>query len=1059
MYRLLRRGSFFIYFIIEKVWRKKIIDIYLIKEFINPYFVGVAIITIIGLSGILFEISDWLIVKEVDPGAVFRILFYRLPEIIVKTFPAAVLFATISAMSRLNRENEFTALRLGGISLYRLMVPLIIMGILVSILTFFVNEYVVHWANHQAENIIRQYVLKQEIPDVQDNVFFRGPEGRLFFVNRYDEKEQRLENIVVYEMSEKKEFPVIITAQYGEVYGNRWRLKNGIIHRYQENGEIYQAFLFDSMEYEVASEIEGFYGNQKTPKEMSRKELKKNIELFQRSGYIVPHLLIEYHLRLSLPVTALIFILIGTPLSLYSKDSKAMGYIITIVIVLAYYVLSSVFYSYARKSVIDPLLAAWFPNIIFGIIGVVLLIWREAWQDRISRFSRVLPVFFFLLFILLSAGPVQADNLKVSSAARLSYNQELGKYELTGDIRGQYGRFYILADKVTIKMEDGSERPVSRVEEIYFESSKFSGCDLEEPHYYYEAREVIIYPDDHLIAKHVVFRELNGKLPLFYWPYLYISLKDEEQHWSTQVGYSYNRGWFLKATYHYWYQDRLPGELYLDYYTISGYAGGFKQHFFYEDDLKGYLYLYGQENRTDIPGLFNWRGEISIDNDKNQWKTDTRIQYINYDNYSDLNGKIYLKNDTDTWSVNLSSDFRSKDYYESDLNDDKKLEFNLTYNKKYENNWRHYLNLYREYKYNIEDGLNQRWGGMTYLARDLGKLDYRITLRRDAPKFPDKDEEDEGVTYYSWPELELNYDFTGPFRSSFVLGRYYEDVSKIEGLKGQAELSYNKSWNLSSKARLDTRQSIAGRIYRVDEIKNNRYFYTENTINGYPYQLSYANTSTLTMNILSGLTWTNRYYFTDFIGQSPFNFDKAYLQENISSTLSYRKGGLSTELSTTYDIYNQEYSPLRLRSSWRNQKWNINLGTHYDIEKGIFADLVLTSKYKDDLWQVNNGLRYDLNNHVLKRIDNQIIYKLDDEWYFELNNIYDILDQEIETANATLKKVFHCRSLTFRYDYIKQEYSVEYNINLFPENKIMIGSSAEDSFMFDVGLDELLDMK
>ena len=53
------------------------------------------------------------------------------------------------------------------------------------------------------------------------------------------------------------------------------------------------------------------------------------------------------------------------------------------------------------------------------------------------------------------------------------------------------------------------------------------------------------------------------------------------------------------------------------------------------------------------------------------------------------------------------------------LNDDKN---GYTYNKKYENNWRHYLNLYREYKYNIEDGLNQRWGGMTYLARDLGKL-------------------------------------------------------------------------------------------------------------------------------------------------------------------------------------------------------------------------------------------------------------------------------------------------------------------------------------------------
>jgi len=1042
-----------------RLWGKRIIDIYLIKEFINPYLVGVAIITIIGLSTVLFEISDWLIVKEVEPGAVLKILLYQLPAIIVETFPAAVLFATISAMSRLNRENEFTALRLGGISLYRLMIPMIIMGILVSVLTFYVNEKVVHWANHQAKNIVRQYVLKQEIPDVQDNVFFKGPEGRLFFVNRYDEKNERLENIVVYEMSEKDEFPVMITAQYGRVLGNIWRLEGGIIHHYQENGEIYQAFLFDSMEYEVASEIEGFYGNQKTPSEMSRKELKRNIDLFQKSGMTVDHLLIEYHSRLSLPVTALIFILIGTPLSLYSKDSRAMGYIFTIVIILAYYILSSVFYSCAKKSIVDPLLAAWIPNMIFGIIGVILLIWREAWQNLVSRFSRLLPLFFILLFFLLSSNIVQADNLKVTNAAKLSYNQELGKYELTGDIRGQYGHFYILADTVTVKMEDDNERQVSRVEEIYFESSKFSGCNLEEPHYYYDAKEVIIYPDDHLIAKHVTFRELNGKLPLFYWPYLYISLKDENQHWSTEIGYSNNRGWFLKATYHYWYQDRLPGELYLDYYTKSGYAGGFKQHFFYEDDLKGYLYLYGQENRTDIPGLVNWEGEISIDNDKNQWKTDTFIKYIDYDNYSYLNGKINLKNEDDTWSMKLYSDFKSKDYYESDLNDDKNLDFDLYYNKKLDYNWKYYLELSRDYKYNIEDGLKQRWGAKTYLARDLGKLDYRITLERDAPYFPDEDDEDEGVTYYRWPELELNYDFNGPLNSNFKLGRYYEDVSKIEGMRGHGELSYNKYWNLTSKLRLNTRQSVAGRIYKVDETKNDRHFSTEDTISGLPYQATYSNTSTLTMNILSGLTWTNRYYYTNFVGQSPFNFDKASLRESIYSSLSYRKGGLSSSLSTTYDIYNQKYSPLRLSSYWKNKKWNINLGTSYDIEKGTFADLVLISRYKDDIWRVNNGLRYDLNNNLLKRIDNQIIYELNDEWYFELNNIYDNLDKEFATANATLKKVFHCRSLTFRYDYIKQEYSLEYNINLFPDNKIKLGSSVEDNFMFDIGLDELLDVK
>ena len=170
----------------------------------------------------------------------------------------------------------------------------------------------------------------------------------------------------------------------------------------------------------------------------------------------------------------------------------------------------------------------------------------------------------------------------------------------------------------------------------------------------------------------------------------------------------------LKSTLRYWYEDRLPGELYLDYYTISGLAGGFKQHFLYEKDLKAYLYLYGQENRTDLPGLFNWRGELSIDNNKSQWKTDTLIKYINYDDYSYTNGRINLNNRVNTWTLDLRSYFTSRDYYESDKNDRKDLDFDLNFDKKFPDNWRYHLDLYRDYRYNPEEGLKQRWGGSTY---------------------------------------------------------------------------------------------------------------------------------------------------------------------------------------------------------------------------------------------------------------------------------------------------------------------------------------------------------
>ena len=211
-----------------RFWRNRIIDIYIMKEVLLPYLAGVAIVTVIGLSSFLFQLTDLIIVKDIPINVVLKLLFYQLPYIIVQSFPIAILFATLYGMSRLNRENEFTALRLGGISLYRLILPLIILGIVISGLTYYINEEIVPWTHHEAQNIIRINILKQPLPDVQDNVFFKGPEGRLFFVNKYKQEEGLLERIIVYELPVDEDYPVIITARSARILGNKWRLEGGL---------------------------------------------------------------------------------------------------------------------------------------------------------------------------------------------------------------------------------------------------------------------------------------------------------------------------------------------------------------------------------------------------------------------------------------------------------------------------------------------------------------------------------------------------------------------------------------------------------------------------------------------------------------------------------------------------------------------------------------------------------------------------------------------------------------------------------------------------------------
>lgn len=372
--------------------RFRLIDIYIFNQALRPYLIGVAIITIIMLSNFLFQMTDLIIVKNIPIVKVLQLLFYQLPDIIVQTFPIAVLFATMTGLGRLSRENEFTALRMGGISIYRLIIPLIIFGLLISGLTYYLNEEVVPWSNHKANNIIRRSILKDSAPNIKEDVFFEGPENRLFYVREYKKEKKLLKNIVIYNMSSKNEFPQIITANRGNIGNKIWQLKNGFIHKYNDNGHLAIETQFDNMEVEIARDTENFFGEQRTPSEMSRDELKKEIDLFQDSGISVNSLLVEYYLKLAMPFTPLIFVLIGTPLSLGNKESRALNIILTIVTIFAYYLILSLSRSFGKNGMLNPIFAAWLPNSIFAVFGAVLLIYQESWQNFVTNtLPRFLP--------------------------------------------------------------------------------------------------------------------------------------------------------------------------------------------------------------------------------------------------------------------------------------------------------------------------------------------------------------------------------------------------------------------------------------------------------------------------------------------------------------------------------------------------------------------------------------------------------------------------------------------------------------------------------------------
>jgi len=349
-------------------------DRYTVMEFIPPFLASVAGFTVMLLSGILYELSDLIFDNRMPFTVVGKLLLYKLPEVIVLTIPIGVLFATLLALGRLARDSELTAMRSAGIPFWRLIVPVLVAGVAISGVSFFMHEKIVPEANHRAENLYRESVLREAMPGIRQDVFFQGPGGRHFYVGSVNQRNSTLERVFIYE-PKRNGFPDMITAQRGTFTDGMWHLEDGITRQLDAEGFAEHEVRWSALEYHIPEGGTALFGSQKTPSEMTRHELAEHIALFARSGIDVRRFQVEYHLRLATPFASFLWVLIGAPLSLRSpRSGRFFGIVIAILVVFTYYVSTAMFRSLGGNGVLSPGAAAWATNILFALIGFGLLV-------------------------------------------------------------------------------------------------------------------------------------------------------------------------------------------------------------------------------------------------------------------------------------------------------------------------------------------------------------------------------------------------------------------------------------------------------------------------------------------------------------------------------------------------------------------------------------------------------------------------------------------------------------------------------------------------------------
>ncbi|MGN0030578.1 MAG: LptF/LptG family permease [Candidatus Gastranaerophilaceae bacterium] len=365
----------FISGLVEKYNNTKILDRYLLKQVIEMFLMGVFVFTTIIFASDTFITLIKQIAKFGIPFKVaFIMILLNLPAVIVMTIPMGVLLSTVMTLNKLSLSSEITVMRSCGISLNRIAKPIFAFAIVMALFSFVINETVVPVMTKQSQDLALWALGQKNIPDGKQNFVFKetGDAGvlkRLFYVGLCDKK--TLYNVTVLDNSKDGTIQVL-QAREGKTSPKGWQFEKGAAYTIADDGQVLNTTLFETSVVQFGLDLSKEL-NKKTAKEMNFMKLSKYLastELEARDRQIYT---IELFDKIALPVTTIVFVLLGVPLAITPPRVRYnRGFLFSILIIFAYYVVRALAISFGEAGSLNAFIAAWLPNIILTVWGVWL---------------------------------------------------------------------------------------------------------------------------------------------------------------------------------------------------------------------------------------------------------------------------------------------------------------------------------------------------------------------------------------------------------------------------------------------------------------------------------------------------------------------------------------------------------------------------------------------------------------------------------------------------------------------------------------------------------------
>ncbi|HTY76483.1 MAG TPA: LPS export ABC transporter permease LptG [Candidatus Bathyarchaeia archaeon] len=360
----------------------KILDRYMIKEVGPPFALAVGVLTFFLVIDRVYQLTDLVITKSVPFHLVLGLLVYMLPGVLALTVPMALLVAVLLAGGRLAGDLEIAAWKASGVSPLRIFAPFFVVALAVSAVVAVLTLVVAPASSGAFQTQLFRILQTKATTGIKERTFSASFSQMVMYVDDISASQVALRGLLVSDERDPR-LSRIIVAREGRLFSDAkarrvtMRFIDGTIsetdagdaRRFRLTGfTLYDLNLPLDNPQRAAERIE------KPEKEMSLRTLRETIADLRRQNQIVTPLQIEMHKRFSLPVAAIVFVLVSFPLGIRThRGGRTLALGSSLAIVVAYYVMHTFLEGMGLRGSLPVAVAMWLPNAIFALTGLALL--------------------------------------------------------------------------------------------------------------------------------------------------------------------------------------------------------------------------------------------------------------------------------------------------------------------------------------------------------------------------------------------------------------------------------------------------------------------------------------------------------------------------------------------------------------------------------------------------------------------------------------------------------------------------------------------------------------